>query len=400
MLTAIAHLPPANSGKNVSSSFAKADSQSWYARRPSEQERDALHDAKRRRLVGDEGDAQPTASVLTAAPEGAVRPPRAKPAIEVRPRRVLRVARHADNPTLTTDAQKDAETAAADPLSHTLVIHPGSRWLRIGLASSLAPVAVPNVIARKVRGTVPGMNTSKGKERATDTSTSAAGSAPAASALAGAALPPLPAAANGDTAMAEAADDDDDEGWDSSSSSSSRKRRPAGVDAPGASATDPLSAKIQSIRGDLRARMRAYKLRGQGNGNSQAATYNATVVPQAMEEDFEGDIEWTTAEDEVHVGNKVRLLPRSMLAKCAISLRPGLQRAGGADPRRGRGGVRPPLAVPARGLQHGAVQYAARAARRRTGHLHGRAPRRARHCRRGIQGAPVLRLFLASGWRS
>ncbi|TNY24394.1 nucleus protein [Rhodotorula diobovata] len=290
-------------GKNVSSSFAKADSQSWYARRPSEQERDALHDAKRRRLVGDEGDAQPTASVLTAAPEGAVRPPRAKPAIE-----------------------KDAETAAADPLSHTLVIHPGSRWLRIGLASSLAPVAVPNVIARKVRGTVPGMNTSKGKERATDTSTSAAGSAPAASALAGAALPPLPAAANGDTAMAEAADDDDDEGWDSSSSSSSRKRRPAGVDAPGASATDPLSAKIQSIRGDLRARMRAYKLRGQGNGNSQAATYNATVVPQAMEEDFEGDIEWTTAEDEVHVGNKAVRIPDADAA--GYDLRWPFQRGG------------------------------------------------------------------------
>ncbi|KPV74531.1 uncharacterized protein RHOBADRAFT_15770, partial [Rhodotorula graminis WP1] len=140
--------------------------------------------------------------------------------------------------------------------SRTLVIHPGSRWLRIGLASSLAPVAVPNVIARKLRGTVPGRASTKGKERATDD-----GQAPAPTAAA--------------------------------------RRTAAGANGGGAP-VDGLSAKIQSIRGDLRARMRAYKLRGQGNGNSQAATYNATVVPQRMEEDFEGDIEWTTAEDEVH----------------------------------------------------------------------------------------------------
>lgn len=51
--------------------------------------------------------------------------------------------------------------------------------------------------------------------------------------------------------------------------------------------------------------MRAYKLRGQGNGNTQAATYNATVVPESMGEEFEGDHEWTMGEEEVWVGNKV-----------------------------------------------------------------------------------------------
>ncbi|GAA5916887.1 hypothetical protein JCM8208_005443 [Rhodotorula glutinis] len=279
-------------GKNVSSSFAKADSQSWYARRPADQERDRLHDAKRRRLVGDQADAEPTASVLVSAPEGAVRPPRVKPV--------------------------EDEAVASDPLSRTLVIHPGSRWLRIGLASSLAPVAVPNVIARKLRGTVPGRTSTKGKERAADQSSAAppAPAAPAAAAptptaaLAGASLPPLPSVAggDGDTTMAGPTDDDD-EGWDSSSSSSSRKRRTAAGADGGGAPPDALSAKIQSIRGDLRARMRAYKLRGQGNGNSQAATYNATVVAQRMEEDFEGDIEWTTGEDEVHVGNKAVRIP-------------------------------------------------------------------------------------------
>lgn len=42
------------------------------------------------------------------------------------------------------------------PGSKTLVIHPGSRWLKIGMASDVFPVSVPNVIARKRRaGPVP-----------------------------------------------------------------------------------------------------------------------------------------------------------------------------------------------------------------------------------------------------
>ena len=32
---------------------------------------------------------------------------------------------------------------------NTIVIHPGSRWLRIGRASDILPVSVPNVIARR-----------------------------------------------------------------------------------------------------------------------------------------------------------------------------------------------------------------------------------------------------------
>lgn len=69
---------------------------------------------------------------------------------------------------------------------------------------------------------------------------------------------------------------------------------------------DPLTAKITSLRGDLRARMRVYKLRGQGNGNSQAANFNATVQPEAMGEDFEGDFDWTTGEADVWTGIDVR----------------------------------------------------------------------------------------------
>lgn len=36
-----------------------------------------------------------------------------------------------------------------------VVIHPGSRWLRIGRASDVTPVSIPNVIARKAKAPVP-----------------------------------------------------------------------------------------------------------------------------------------------------------------------------------------------------------------------------------------------------
>lgn len=39
--------------------------------------------------------------------------------------------------------------------SNVIVIHPGSRWLRIGKASDVNPVAVPNVIARRHKTPVP-----------------------------------------------------------------------------------------------------------------------------------------------------------------------------------------------------------------------------------------------------
>lgn len=91
-------------------------------------------------------------------------------------------------------------------------------------------------------------------------------------------------------------DDDDDE-----------DREPL---ADPAAPVDPLSAKISSIRGDLRARMRAFKLRGQGNGNSQAMAYNETVTPDATADyNDPGEIEWTKTEgeeaQEVYVGAKV-----------------------------------------------------------------------------------------------
>ncbi|KAK4335812.1 Actin-like protein ARP8 [Rhodotorula toruloides] len=304
--------------KNVASSFAKQDSQSFLARRLPDAERDSVREAKRRRLMASEEEVKAAAAragdaagrvevnVLASAPEGAVR-------------------RRAAREDGATQGRETSPSSSSDPLSRTLVIHPGSRWLRIGRANDLTPVAIPNVIARKSSRVIPTPADVKGKGRAveadgagpaaavngsTTTNGSAAPStattAPALPAVG--ALPPLPGAAQPvateDTPMRDGDDDDDADSWGSGSEDgrSTSKPRPS-------EPTDPLSAKISSIRADLRARMRAYKLRGQGNGNSQAATFNESVRPQEMEEDFEGDIEWTTAEAPVWVGNKAVRIP-------------------------------------------------------------------------------------------
>lgn len=182
--------------------------------------------------------------------------------------------------------------SAKDALDRTIVIHPGSRWLRLGLASQVAPVSVPNVIARK---RLPGYKRAAAEPAASshDESSSRVGKSRATSDEASA--PAQPDAPGPPTAPTDTEMKEEDGGWDSDDPN-------ADPDSLTAADSDPLTAKITSLRGDLRARMRVYKLRGQGNGNSQAATYNASVKPEPMGEDFEGDFEWTTGEAEVWTG--------------------------------------------------------------------------------------------------
>lgn len=52
---------------------------------------------------------------------------------------------------------KESPISAASGLkgSDTIVIHPGSRWLRVGRSTDPFPVSVPHVIARKVSADAP-----------------------------------------------------------------------------------------------------------------------------------------------------------------------------------------------------------------------------------------------------
>lgn len=225
-----------------------------------------------------------------------------------------------------------------DPLSKTIVIHPGSRWLRIGRASDAFPLAIPNVIARKRRGFVPGPD-AKGKQCEDSTP---------------APTPPPPTVAvhynppeqqDMDIDQLDEDDDVDD-------------KPPTDPATP----ADPLSAKISSIRADLRARMRAFNLRGQGNGNTQAIAYNETVTPEAVAEHSDpGEIEWTVTEgpdaQEVYVGQKVttRAISFELAAdRVAIS-------TGTADTRRRSGGLPRAPTLRSRRIQHDRLHVAARA---------------------------------------
>ncbi|KAG8756654.1 actin-like protein arp8 [Ceratobasidium sp. 428] len=95
------HIPPVTNTKNVSSSYLKTDAQTIWARNA------ALAQRKR---TADEA--------FTGAGAG---------------------------------KEKALPNTDSAPGAKTVVIHPGSRWLKIGMASEVFPVSIPNVIARKQR---------------------------------------------------------------------------------------------------------------------------------------------------------------------------------------------------------------------------------------------------------
>lgn len=184
---------------------------------------------------------------------------------------------------------QDEDSARDDPLDRTIVIQPGSRFLRIGRASQAYPIKVPNAIARNIHNQ-PASPSTRDSHPPPFLRPLPAPPAPARRD----ALPPT-----GADATPHPAGSDDEAG-------------PEGEDE-----LDALSAKIQSIRGDFKARMRAFKLRGQGNGNSIAKAYNEAVVsePLAAFNDDEGEIEWSATSGkearETYVGEKVSTLRRS-----------------------------------------------------------------------------------------
>ena len=188
------------------------------------------------------------------------------------------------------------------------MIHPGSRWLRIGRASDAFPLSVPNVIASRTGA--PPKDKGKGIDRSsaapaptaapavhtTSTGTSLHIKLPA--------LPPLPALdQDGDADMLDSDEDNSDD--------------EDGPTVDPSAPVDPVAAKISSIRGDLRARMRVFKLRGQGNGNSQAAAYNASVVPEPTPDyNDPSEVTWTDVKGpdakSFYIGHEVRFLLSSL----------------------------------------------------------------------------------------
>ncbi|KDR80664.1 hypothetical protein GALMADRAFT_222260 [Galerina marginata CBS 339.88] len=140
--------------------------------------------------------------------------------------------------------------------SQVIVIHPGSRFIRIGRASDVNPVTVPCVVARKSRTsfTVPERvqlvsRPRKRKEKRAATK---------------------------------------DEGGETNP-----------VD-------DPFDSKLSSITVSLRDRMRFYKLRVTPNATKIASTFNEQFKPEKIAEHNDYQTEWIDAscEEEVLVGEQ------------------------------------------------------------------------------------------------
>ncbi|CAE6509509.1 unnamed protein product [Rhizoctonia solani] len=155
--------------------------------------------------------------------------------------------------------------------SKTLVIHPGSRWLKIGMATDVFPVLVPHAIARRCRtGTAPeavfhNLVVQPASERNGLT---------------------------GDT-----------------------REKDGGNEMSADSEEDPFNERTAGIRSSLLARMKFYKLQVLHNGSSDAARYNASVEPTTIPElDDNSRAEWVgipanpIGNEETFVGNKALIL--------------------------------------------------------------------------------------------
>ncbi|KAK0548688.1 actin-like protein arp8, partial [Tilletia horrida] len=152
----------------------------------------------------------------------------------------------------------------------TVIIHPGSQYLRIGRATDLFPVSVPNVIARKERPTPHELNKH---------------------ATAGARLTKSSVACTSSGAVF---------GYGTGEDGADKKK-------------DPLTEKIEVLRGDLRSIMRTNKLRPVTNGRGLTASYNEGVRPERIPEHndvYRGD--WTDGENApkgYYIGEAALQLP-------------------------------------------------------------------------------------------
>ncbi|KAJ6518873.1 hypothetical protein C8R45DRAFT_949593 [Mycena sanguinolenta] len=145
--------------------------------------------------------------------------------------------------------------------SQVIVIHPGSRFLRIGKASDVFPVTVPNVVARKINP---------------------ASEAPARTFIQGIYRP------RGDAVPQQE---------DSST--------PQDEYAVKVTSDDPFDEKIAEVTISLRDRMRFYKLRVTPNAANVASTFNEQFQPEIIAEHNDPyQLEWIKDGADVLVGER------------------------------------------------------------------------------------------------
>lgn len=254
--------------KNVSSSYLKTEAQTWISR--SQAAVQSLPQTNKRRLdaIRDGADGADASFNMDE-----------------------------DDDLEAEEGEKEA--AENTPAHRTIVIHPGSENLRLGRATDLFPISLPNVIARRAKKAAPP------KPKSVDQANGTNGTAQDGTSKAAAAAAAAADGENMDVDMANKADAEATEDADQDASRSSRKnpRRSAANGASSSSAKPTnadgndqeededaapskptLNEGIEAIRNDLRAIMRQEKLRSVGNAKNLAANYNDSSQPEDVPE--------------------------------------------------------------------------------------------------------------------
>ncbi|KZS90775.1 actin-like ATPase domain-containing protein [Sistotremastrum niveocremeum HHB9708] len=158
--------------------------------------------------------------------------------------------------------RREAEPIEGKRGSNVIVIHPGSRYLRMGRASDIFPITVSHVIARKINGVV---------------------NPP----------PPIQRISRPTPSKKDGTDEDpiDDDDYPIS-----------------LSPDDPLEAKIASISISLRERMRFYKLRISRDARKNATAFNKRSKPEIIHDHNDPyRVQWVTTPPagDIVVGERV-----------------------------------------------------------------------------------------------
>ncbi|CDR88862.1 related to ARP8-Actin-related protein [Sporisorium scitamineum] len=254
--------------KNVSSSYLKTEAQTWISRSQAAVQSQG-HTKKRR---------------LDALKDGAD---------------VADASINMDEDDDLDAEEGEREASENTPAHRTIVIHPGSQNLRLGRATDLFPISLPNVIARRARKAAPASKSAAAQAKAPNAEDIDVEMTDKQDAEVD--------AAKGTADASEQAEEEEEEeaakylrknprrsaangsSLEKPSSSSSA----ATEDAP-VSSQFSLNEGIETIRNDLRAIMRQEKLRSVGNAKNLASNYNDSSQPEDVPEhnDLFG-LEWT-----------------------------------------------------------------------------------------------------------
>lgn len=218
--------PPPINAKNVASQYARTDQQSWMARNGA------------------------TESIMNGSAAALAMKKNKK-------RKRLTKADHiAEDEIVESDVEDEEEDGeeeadASSSSSNTIVIYPGSHYLRIGLSSDLAPIEVPHVLARR-----DGLKSAKENQ------------------------------------ITEEEDED--------------------ITAVDSGRDTDLSQGTDALRADLKSILRNMKLRPVANGRQQTANYNASVKSEKLAEHQDVfAIDWTqskSVQENIILGEKAERL--------------------------------------------------------------------------------------------